>query len=224
MGVLSAVNSAKSKINKGISDVTGFLNEQKRQQIENLDPQWKNVFEIVVYNPNAFSGEGLMSNVADAAKSVGDYAFYSLYARTITFPFNAFEYERANEVQYVKNIVEPTECTMLFLEDDLGVVRRYFQAWFDSIAYYDYDEHIGKKYYFNPDQEGIKKNAKIILLSKTGLPNELILSVQGLRPKGMNELVLGHNEGEPLQVMITFVLDTCIWESPATKAALSLVS
>lgn len=102
-------------------EVTNFL--------LNLNQQQTNKFEFIMTRPiDMDSGFlGLLGGVIDNGI---DITLSKLYVQSIEFPPGiSFTYDRKNDKQYVVGLEYPANCTISFIEDEIGTVRRYLKSW-----------------------------------------------------------------------------------------------
>lgn len=198
------------KVRGAASEAVGQFNESTRRLLDLLDPQQKNLFEMVIYPANIG-----VSNPLSALSAGMDLLVYKLYLQTMTIPFASLEYARADKIQYVTNIIPPEEVSFTFIEDEKGTVRTYVDKWMNEI----YQEPTlpmfsnTNSWEFKANQEGANKNAMITLQQGSGIPSLTLLKLEGLKYKSMADITLGHGEGDPLYIEVTCKVDNVYWMS-----------
>lgn len=202
--VVKAANIAK--------DIAGLPNKAQRYLMELLDPQNKNLFEILLY-PASFSLDP--SSIAFAAL---DTLIARLHIQNITIPFWNITYERADNVKYVKDIESPDELSITFIENEEGFIRLYLTKWLEQVVdtspldlgapfQTDFFGAIDYNFIFATDQNKSKKNAKIFLQMGSSLPSPSLIQIEGMKIKNMDAWEIGHDQEEPLRITCTFAVD-----------------
>lgn len=186
---------------KTAADNLSILDENQRILMELMDPQNTSIFEIILY-PAKFTIESLSHSALDSMIA-------KLFIQTLSIDFPKVEYERANKKLYTKGVTYPDEVSITFIEDTTAFVRQYLKKWLELIMIETTDHGL----VFKSDQDGAKKNATILLNSGIKLPTPLWISLEGLRPKDIGKVTLGHESGEPLKLETTFAIDKIKWSS-----------
>ena len=197
----NAVNIAKKVV-----DVTGLLAKGEAFVLSKLEMQHKNQFEVIFF-PDT-SGDW-KSNLKASAFALLDTVIVSLYVQSVVVTFSSIEYERADNIQYIKDIEYPESIKMTFYEDDLGVVRTYLNVWMKNIANVDTDG----KFVFNDDQIYSKKNATLTPLMKTGLPSGAWVGFKGLKIKNIGDITFDQSSPEQMLIDVDFACDHCWWKT-----------
>lgn len=215
---LEKINSIKQKVDAQIQKGSGFVNSLTIDSISSMDLQWKNQFDLLFYQPNILSAGsfGFLFTAANLAIAGLGAQFVRKHAISLTVPQPSIEYERANEKTYAKNLVLPEDFTITFLEDDDLSVFTFLNNWWNVIYTWDND---AQTYLFYDQQDLAKKNIKVFMMRQLGIPGPMILTIEGVRPKSMNELLVGHNEGDPLILQVTFTADKIGWTNLHATAA-----
>lgn len=110
------------------------LDREVTKFLVNLNQQNTNKFEFILTRPiDMDSGFlGLLGGVIDNGI---DITMSKLYIQRIAFPAGlAFTYERKNNKQYVVGLEYPSQCSITFIEDENGLVRRYLKTWERDVA------------------------------------------------------------------------------------------
>lgn len=197
----SVINGLKS-----LADKAGWANQGPRTIFELLDPQNKNVFQMVVYPSD-------LTNISfsQVGTILADNAISTLYVRSLNIPFIGFEYATHNQFKFMENILYPEEVAITFIEDEIGVVRKYLNSWFNEIVVPDPINY--GSYRFRENQLASKKDA--IILPQTGLGIPTIgkgwIKISGMKFKGISEITFGHEENEPLRIDAQFSVDKVWW-------------
>ncbi len=216
---------------KNVADGYGKLNEGQLALMHLLDPQFMNVFEILIY-PQNFS-----LDIGSAAMAALDTVVARLHIQKMTIPFPKFIYEDYGGVKHLIDIEYPEEVTITFLENDLGIVRNYLQYWMNTIATFDptgisntmskmntdagvfNPENLGNTdpfinpamastYKFKPNQLAAKRNAKIFLQMASGAPSPAgFVQIEGMKLKGIEDWEIAHDSQEPMMITATFAVD-----------------
>jgi hypothetical protein len=194
-----ALNTLKNTV-----DTAGYVNEASRFLLELLDLQYKNIFEIILY-PEHLTENLSISTIGTALL---DSTIAKLYIQSISLPFKKLEYESADIVYFVKNITKPTDCTISFIENDVGIVRSYLKSWQREIIVSD--PFFG--YRIRNNQLQSKKNAVILPQSGSQIPSPNgTIKMEGLKFKEIADITMGHNESEPMLIEATFSIDNVYW-------------
>lgn len=188
---------------KRVVEGFGALNEGQKALMELFDVQSKNIFEILLYPQN------LSLSIGSVAGAALDTLMARFHIQSMTIPFVGIEYEKANEHKYVKDVIPPEECTLTFIENELGAVRNYMNSWVKSIMIPD----LKGGYFFNSDQLAPKKNALIIPQMSIGLPSTGWIEIQGLNYKSTADLEMGHSVADPMTLDVTFAVDNVWWKT-----------
>lgn len=216
----SVINATKKA-----ADVLGTLNEGQLALMNLLDPQWQNIFEILIY-PQDISFSSPMTVLTAALDTV----VARLHIQKVSIPFPTIEYEDFNGIKHVSDIKYPDDMTITFLENDLGIVRNYLKYWQNSILDV-MDAGIGDEfkrlgatlnrtgspalnpamtstYKFKENQQAAKKNAKIILQMSNGLPSPAgWVLIEGMKLKSIEPWELSQDSQEPMMITATFAVD-----------------
>jgi len=207
---------------KKAKEIAGIPNMLQRELMEMLDPQCKNLFEVLLYPANFSSDPKVI------AHSIMDTLVARLHIQNINVPFFGLEYERANWEKYVKDVTQPDEMSMTFIENEESVMRNYLQAWINQVVVassflgntvpYSTTPFSGDakyNYVFSKNQYKSKKNAKIFLKMGSSLPSLAYIQVEGLKFKSMSAWDIGHDQEEPLRIECTFAIDNAYVIAPA---------
>lgn len=192
----------------GIETVSGGYNQSTKRLLELLDPQQKNLFEMLIFPSNIGISDPLQFLSANL-----DAIVSKLYIQTMQIPFASLEYARADKFQYVTNIIPPDEVTFTLIENEAGIVRTYIDTWVNEI----YTEPILSSFTnttsweFKANQAGSEKNALIILQTGQGVPSMGVIKMEGLKFKNIGGITIGHSEGDPLLIELTCKVDNVFW-------------
>ena len=201
---------------KQIADNTiGILNKGTRTLLELLDPQNKNLFEILLY-PKAV--ESNPTDIGSLASGALDSTITRLYIQNINFPFLGIEYETYNELKGTKGVTYPEDGTITFIENELGIVRNYLNRWLKEIIFpvKEKDATSGilrTNYVFTENQEGAKKNAIIMPLTGLGVPSTGWIKLEGLKYKSMENIEFSQGATDPMLITVTLSCDTVWWKT-----------
>jgi len=188
-------------------DTAGILNEANRFVMELFDLQYRNVFEILLYPADLTSSVSL-TGLGTAAL---DTIVTRLHLQSINVPFTKIEYDNADLIYFAKGIQKPTECTLTFLENEIGVVRNYMEIWLNEII--KQDPVFGFR--FRDNQLKAKKNAKIIPLMGSSLPSTGLIALEGLKLMGQSDIIFAHNEADPMLIEVNCSVDKVYWQTAA---------
>jgi hypothetical protein len=204
MGLQQAKNDTANALKIGADNSVGMINRGFRMALETLDIQNRNLFELIIWPKNMF-------NIKSVAMSAIDTIISRLYVTSITVPFISFEYETYNEIKEIKDIVYPTQVTMILLDNEFAMTRTWINAWIKgSIITKPLVDPDGG-YVFYDDQESAKKNALLTPVGGLGLPNPGgWFKFEGLKPMSMDELTFEHNTGDPMLLTVNFSVDN-VW-------------
>jgi len=178
-----------------------------------MDFQGKHNFDVIFY-PTYFPVPSANPNSIALAAKAGictamDQMVTRLNIQGITIPtFNTLEMENADIEQYIKSLTRATEVTFTFIEVEQSLIINYLKLWNDLIYFYD---PISKTYIFRDDQYAAKKNCKIFLNTRMGIPSNAYLTITGMRPKSTGELTLAQDDQEPYKPEVTFHCDRIDW-------------
>jgi len=199
---INVSSSTIRKIKQGV-DAVGVINEANMLVMEMLDSQMKNNFECLLY-PGSTS-----LSLSSVGTALLDSVVTRVHLQSIDIDFNSLNFESADTVKYVKEIVRPETCTFHFIENELAVMRNYIQMWKNEVYYaapiYSYG------YLFKNDQEASKKNAIVTPMMGTGIPSPGMIKLEGLKPKSQESITMGHGEGEPMIITLTCSVDKVDW-------------
>ena len=190
---------------KSGSEALGALNTANKLLIELFDPQFKNVFEVILYPADLTSNLTL----AGAGTAVLDTIITRLHLQSISPAFKEIEYGDADITKFIKGLVRPTTITINFLENEKGVVRTYLQSWLNEIVVED--PLFG--YRFKDNQLASKKNAIIMLQQGFGIPSFPWVRLEGLKYQSQESQTFGHGETDPLIIATTFSVDNVKWSN-----------
>jgi hypothetical protein len=197
-------DSTFNTLKKG-SEALGTLNTANKLLIELFDPQFKNVFEVILYPAD------LTSNVSPT--SIGttalDAIITRLYLQSISPSFKEIEYGDADITKFIKGLIRPTTVTITFIENEQGTVRSYLKSWLEEIVVED--PLFG--YRFKDNQMASKKNAIIMLQQGFGLPSLPWVRLEGLKYQSQESQTFGHGETEPMIIGATFSVDNVKWST-----------
>jgi len=191
------------KTMKSAVDGAGLLNEANRFVMELFDLQYRNIFEILIY-PASFTSSFSVLNVGSALL---DSIVTRLHLQSLSIPFKKIEYDTADLVYYVKNLTKPAECTLSFIDNELGIVRNYLDYWHSEIII---DDPVFG-YRFRDDQLKAKKNAIIIPQMGSALPSTGWIKLEGLKYSGQADITFGHAESDPLVMDVNCSVDNVYW-------------
>ncbi len=227
---------------RNIAESAGQLTKARIDLLQNLDLQWKNIFEIIFY-PSEITPKSI-------ANSALDTTIASIYTRGIEgISFPSLEYTEINGVKHISGITYPSEVTLTLLEDELGTARNFCQNWLNSIYSPSLPmERVGERgvgidgfvgteinnlinteghsfyYVFENNQKQSKKNATVILKSKLGIPNlGGWIKLEGLKIKSMEGFEdISHIAGdEPLLIRAVLSIDSAKLITPLGELAQS---
>jgi hypothetical protein len=191
---------------KTVADyTTGLINEGTKTLLQLLDPQNKNIFEMLIY-PASLSG------LLSIGTAVLDTIVAKLHVQSITMNFPGIEYQTWNEEKVPTGVLYPEEISITFLENDLGIIRNYMDHWFEEILYVN---PITGEWVFRDNQVAAKKNAIIIPQMKVGLPSTAWIQITGMKYKVMEGITLSHADGDPMMLTVTFAVDNVWWKTLA---------
>lgn len=196
-----------------ITNALQTVNEKTGELFALFEPQFRNIFEIILAPTDitAFAQGSAEMKVAGAiattAAVVSDNIITKFHIRSVSIPFPTLEYETLNEKKAIKGINHPDSCTVSFIENDLGVVRTYLSSWRNQIAF----RTMNGDYIFRNNQLFSKKNAIIIPQMATGLPSPAWIELQGMKFQSLGEVIIGHDETDPMILEATFALDSAWW-------------
>jgi hypothetical protein len=199
-------NDALLKTEKKVADAFGVINQATRAVLDLIDPQQKNVFEIIMTpevppNLRGTEGIGLAKQIALTAL---DTAICTFYVQNLEIPFNSLEYGRFDYLQAITDMTYADECTITFLETELSIVRMFLKNWMDLSFQRDLF-HGG--YIFEDNQYLARKKAIIIPQSRTGLPNTVWIEIRGMRFKSIEPFAFDQQSADPMIISCTFACD-----------------
>lgn len=187
---------------KTVAEAAGTINEGQRNLMELLDPQNKNTFEVI-FTPNS-TGTNALQIAKISARIARDILITRLHLQTLSFGFDGTSFESADTVTYVKMMERVNEVTMTFIENDLAIMRNYIMDWQEDVVKFN---KLQNNYIFKEDQEFAKRNCKIFLQMGSQVPSPGWITIHGLRPKKIGDLTIGHAEGDPWFMEVTFTCD-----------------
>jgi len=187
---------------KAALDVAGYVNQGQKYLMELLDPQNKNIFEII-FTPNSM-GDDPVEWEKISARLARDTLITRLHIQSMSFGFDGIEFASADKKTYAKSMERANEVTMTFIENDLAIVRNYMVDWQEDVVAFD---PITKAYVFKQNQEFAKRNCKIFLQMGSMVPSPGWIILDGLRPKKIGDVTIGHGETEPWFMEVTFSTD-----------------
>ena len=187
---------------KSAAEAVGTIHQAQRYLMELLDTQNKNTFEIIIYPAKFGTSAGQIAK--QAAMAALNTLIARLHLQTISFGFDGIGFESADTKMYAKMMERANEVTITFIENDLGILRNYIMNWQDDVAEFS---AVDNEYVFKEDQEFAKRNCKIFLQMGSGLPSPGWIVINGMRPKKIGDLTIGHGEAEPWFMDVTFVCD-----------------
>ena len=225
-----------------IDKAYGSLNEAQMSLMEFLNPQWMNIFEILIYPQNLFSGSDYSSGLSgagevarDAAMAAMDTVIARLHVQKMPIPQTKFVYESFNGMKHIIDVEHPENITITFIENEFGLVRNYLQYWMKSIAdvnlwktndvksiaaegnNMNIDPALSFSYTFNDDQQKSKRNAKIFPQMKNGLPSTGgFIQIEGLKYEGIENIEFDQASGEPMLITATFAVDIVSLVTPSS--------
>ena len=224
-----------------IDKAYGSLNEAQMVLMELLNPQWMNIFEILIYPQNllgTFTGgteTNLTEKARDAAMAAMDTVIARLHIQKISIPQTKFVYESFNGMKHIKDVEHPENITITFIENEFGLVRNYLQYWMKSIAdvnlwktndvksiaaegnNMNIDPALSFSYTFNDDQQKSKRNAKIFPQMKNGLPSTGgFIQLEGLKYESIENMEFDQASGEPMLITATFAVDIVSLVTPSS--------
>lgn len=224
-----------------IDSAYGTLNEAQMALMELLNPQWMNIFEILIY-PQDLLGTatgGVETSVADkaidAAMAAIDTVIARLHIQKMSIPQTKFVYESFNGMKHIKDVEHPENITITFIENEFGLVRNYLQYWMKSIADVNLwktndvkslaalgnnrniDPALSFSYVFNDNQQKSKRNAKIFPQMKNGLPSTGgFIQLEGLKYESIENMEFDQASGEPMLITATFAVDIVTLVTPSS--------
>ena len=205
-----SINVSNKALNllKQSSETLGALNTANKFLMELFDPQFKNIFEIILY-PASITASLTLEGLTGVGTAILDTTITRLHLQSITLAFKDLEYGDADITKFVKGLVRPTEVTLNLIENELGVVRNYLQYWLNEIIVED--PVFG--YRFRDNQLASKKNAMIIPQMGTSLPSTAWVKLEGLKYKSQASQTFGHGETEPMIMEVTCSIDNVQWQT-----------
>jgi len=189
-------------------DMAAVLSKGTVELLTNMELQHKNQFEMII---TPFG----KTNVSSLLHTTANNAILKLYVQTVEVTFVSFAYERADNVQYLKDVEYPESVRMTFLEDDIGIVRNWLSNMMQSIAYTTDDG----TFVFQNDQNAVKFNAILIPLTKMSIPSGGWISLHGLKYMSSEGISFDQSSAENMILDVTFACDNCWWKTPSNLFA-----
>jgi len=194
------------KAEKKIIDTYGLINKAAVDVLTILDPQQKNLFEILLIpEPYPYNRTIAPLDLAtQVAKSIGDTAICKFYVQQMDIPHSSIEYGRFDALQAATDITYADECTITFLESELSLVRIFLKNWMDLTYKKD---TFSDGYVFADNQWIGRKKAIIFPQSRTGIPNLVWLELRGMRFKFIENFQFDQAASDPMMISVTFACD-----------------
>ena len=189
---------------KKVLDVTAILTKGTAEVLTYMEFQHKNQFELFLYPYSWDISSALFTAIADVITK--------LYVQTVEVTFSTYAYERADNIQYIKDVEYPESVKITFLEDELGSVRNFMDYWMTSVATID---DYGK-FVFNDNQDSSKKKAMLIPLMKSGLPSGAWIQMMGLKIQSVGPITFDQASPEQMIIECDFVCDHVWWKTLAS--------
>ena len=200
------ISDSAFNILKEGSETLGNLNTANKFLMELFDPQFKNIFEIIIY-PADLSASLSLEGITNIGTAALDTTITRLHLQSISSPFKSIEYGDADITKFPKSLIKPEEITLNLIENELGIVRNYLQYWLNEIVV----ENPTFGYVFRSNQLASKKNAMIIPQMGTSLPSTAWVKLEGLKYKTQASQTFGHGETEAMIIEVTCSVDNVYW-------------
>jgi len=188
-------------------DMATVLTKGTVELLTTMELQHKNQFEMIATPFGSIDAISLLQSTANNA-------IFKLYVQTVEVTFVSFSYERADNVQYLKDVEYPESVRMTFLEDDLGIVRNWISNMMMTVAYVNDDG----TFVFRNDQNAAKFNVVLIPLTKMGIPSGGWIQLQGLKYMSSEGISFDQSSTENMIIDVTFACDNCWWKTPSNFA------
>jgi len=194
------------KTTKKVIDTYGQITKASKAVLDLLDPQQKNLFEIILIpeTPPNLNGISALNAAKQIASIALDLAICKFYVQNLDIPLNSLEYSRFDYLQAITDMTYADECTITFIENELSIVRTFMKNWMDLS--FERDEFHGG-YLFNDNQWLARKKAIILPQSRTGIPNTVWIELRGLRFKAVQNFSFDQQSFDPMMIPITFACD-----------------
>lgn len=182
---------------------TGAINASVVQAWQVLDPQFLNVFELILY-PTA---EALLSP-ANVSLTIGANAVSKIFIKSIEIPsFSSIEYQRENTETHPSQALFTDEFTITFYESDTSIVRKFLILWRNSVMGYSSD--FG--WIFKDNQKAAQFDAVILPLTGVNSPGITYIQIKGIKFKSMGDVTFDQSASDPLTITATFACDRLDW-------------
>lgn len=185
------------------------VNQGVVKVLSRVDLQDKCQFEVTLTS-QGLSGEGIAGKALAIAGDVVDTIAVKFFLQSITIPGQGIEIGQVNGMKHATNAIYPETCTLTFLEDSYGLVRRWLIYWLQQVsvpyAWRGPQNRLIRGRVFMDDQEGAKKNARVKMLGPNGLPLQPTIRLKGLLPKSIAEDTVSHDSKE----IVTFALECSV--------------
>ena len=189
-------------LNQGILELFKTMSLQGKNQFEIIFVPKKSIQGVQSVNAKNFSFTQTLKSIS--LTEIADQAIATFMIDEIDIPFSSFEYERIQNKQYVTALTHPEECTLTFLETELGLTRMWLHAWLNEIISISDDGRVR----FKNNQEASKKDCYIITQGRMGIPSNLAICLSGLKIKSIENLSLSQANGENMKIAVNFAIDT----------------
>jgi len=181
----------------------GVLNASVATAWNFMDPQFLNVFELILY-PTA---EALL-NPSNIGLTIAANAVAKLFIKSIEIPnFTAISYQRENTETHPTQVEFTDEFSITFYENDLSVVRKFLIKWRNSVMNYSYD--FG--WIFKDNQKAAQFDAVILPLTGVNSPGITYIQIKGIKFKSMGDVTFDQSASDPLTITATFACDRLDW-------------
>ena len=219
------------------------LNEKGYDILSETNFQHKNLFEFQIIN-NFYNKSlalknktkmdiGPISNVEqpwDAYKNIINQfigmKINKLFLQELNLSFPQIEFNEENNFTYPTKIVQPTDITLKFLEDEEGTVTRYILSWMSDIytavnlnkkgdiktIALKFSEMLYEKnqFVFKDEQKATKRTGILKFLRSdytASVVNFPSIVIYGMRPKGIQGFTASNTEEGLLNIEVNFRID-----------------
>jgi len=219
---------------KKIADIAGIQNELDQHVYASMTLQSKCMFEVIVYPEtpefpdegwgNISSKDGALQTGKNLLNSAGtvlsiaqDFLMYRYYLYAINdIPLIGFEYQRYGGWQGLKDAIYPETITMTFIEDSIGLCKRYLGTWQNDIGSYRSKE---RDFIFNDNQAKTKRTCIILPYQEIMIPSLFgWIMIQGLKLKQITGIGYDHSIGDHELITVEFSIDNIIFRDIANNA------
>ena len=162
-------------------------------------------------------GKNITDNLGAITSVAQDFLMTRYYLYQINeIPLMGFDYQRYGGLQGIKDCIYGDEISMTFIEDSLGLTKRYLSSWMDDIGTYDPKS---RDFIFKDNQHKCKRTCLILPYQEIMIPSVFgWMMIQGLKLKQITGIGYDHSDGSNELITVSFTMDNIIFRDIANNA------